>query len=112
MNTLKRIPKRYTAQQRKEILEAYRQCQDQLTQRQFVAQRGIGLTSLHRWLNADDDGESPSPVPTFVAVPNLLTPPPTQTRYQFHFPNGMKLEVEAGFALAELTGLLQAVRSL
>ena len=118
METSLAVRRHRTAAERSEILAAFGP--SGLTREQFAAQRGIASSTLHRWLRrARHPTEPTNPArdtpPTFVAVPHLLTPaapPATEPGYQIHFPNGMKVEVGTGFGLAELTGLLHAVRAL
>ena len=95
--------------QRREILEEYRQgC---LTQKQFAAEVGIGVSTLCLWLrkaaNAPVSSRS-----QLVRLPNLLSPSPAAALYRFEFAGGLVLEVRPGFRPDELGALLKAVRAL
>lgn len=98
--------------ERARILAAYHR--RDLTQREFAAQAGIGYSTLTKWLPqalANAPSPSTSTSPTFVSVPNLFggtTPSPS---YRVRFPNGLMVELSAGFAAAELGALLERVHA-
>jgi len=100
--------KHATAEQRGKILQSYRE--SSLTQREFAAQAGISLSTLHLWLKK-------TPLPKraesrFVAVPNLLSPQPAPAAYRLQWPGGLTLEVRSGFAVEELAALFQLLPPL
>lgn len=71
----------FTAGQRAQIIQDFRQAQ--LSQKEFAAQAGIGVTTLQSWLRKAASTTS-----------------------------GMQLEVCSGFRPEELTTLLRVVREL
>jgi hypothetical protein len=104
-----RVRHHSTPEQRAKILHLFRD--SQLTHKEFAAQAGIGVSTLHAWLRKaalkKDDGGS-----AFVAVPNLFSSLPSAPAYRLQWPGGLSLEVRAGFAseeLAVLLGLLPAL---
>jgi hypothetical protein len=100
--------KHSTAEQREKILQGYQE--SSLTQKEFVAQAGISLSTLHLWLKK---GPAPKrPESRFVAVPNLLSARPAPAAYQLQWPGGLTLEVRSGFAAEELATLLQLLPPL
>jgi hypothetical protein len=76
-----------------------------LTQKEFAAQVGISLSTLHAWLKKATEAKRPPP--GFVAVPNLLTGRPAPADYRLQWPGGLTLEVRSGFAVEDLAALLQ-----
>ena len=109
MQTLLLAHKRSNAAQRDKILGAYR-C-SQLTQKQFAAEVGIGVSTLQAWLRqaAVTQGGGGS---GFLPVPNLLSAPPAEPTYRIQWPGGLSLEVLSGFADQELAALLQALQTV
>jgi len=104
-----RSRKFFTPPQREQILQDYRN--SKLTQRKFVAQAGIGLTTLQLWLRQAAQ-HAPVRQRKFVELPNLLKAPPTGSTYRLHLSGGMLLEVSSGFRAEELTSLLQVLGQL
>jgi transcriptional regulator with XRE-family HTH domain len=102
------VRKHSTPAQREKILQTYQR--SQLSQKEFAAQAGIGLSTLAAWLRkATVKKEGCS---SFVAVPNLLAAPPAGPAYRLQWPGGLSLEVRSGFASGELASLLQLLPSL
>ena len=99
----------FTPAQREQLIQDYRQ--GQLSQKEFAAQAGIGVTTLQSWLRKAA-GAQRTPRPKFLPVPNLLGAAPTRAAYRLHLANGLQLEVSSGFRPEELTTLLWAVREL
>jgi transposase-like protein len=100
--------KHSTPAQREKILQSYQR--SQLTQKEFAAQAGIGVSTLAAWLRkaaAKKEGGS-----SFVAVPNLLPAPPSGPAYRLQWPGGLTLEIRRGFASGELASLLQLLPNL
>ncbi len=93
--------------EREKILQAYRR--SQLTQRDFAAHVGIGLSTLHAWLRKAA-GSSTRPATAFIEVPNLLAQGPRVPMYRLHLSDGVEVEVSAGFRPEELASLLQLLR--
>lgn len=93
--------KHATAEQREKILQSYRE--SSLTQKEFVAQGGISLSTLHLWLKKAPAPKRPET--RFVAVPNLLAALPAPAAYRLQWPGGLTLEVRSGFATEELAAL-------
>lgn len=107
--TLSPTQKRHTPDQREKILDAYQQ--SQLTQKEFVAQAGIGLSTLQFWLRKAALGKSPGSSP-FVQIPNLLPVSPASATYRLQYPGGLILEIRSGFDPDELDLLLQSIQLL
>lgn len=101
--------KHLTEAQRQSVLNSYRR--SRLTQREFAAEAGIGVSTLHLWLRKAATRAS-SPATAFVRVPNLLGPAAGPAMYRLHLPGGLDLEVTSGFRTEELASLLQVLRSL
>jgi hypothetical protein len=102
------VRKHTPPQQREEILQSYRD--SQLTQKEFAAQAGIGVSTLQAWRRkaaVNKGGDC-----GFVAVPNLLSVLPAAPAYRLQWPDGLSLEVRSGFACEELAGLLQLLQRL
>ena len=95
------VRKYSTPAQREKILQTYQR--SQLTQREFAAQAGIGVSTLA----VNQAGGS-----SFVAVPNLLPVPSAGPAYRLQWPAGLSLEVRSGFSSGELATLLQLLPSL
>src|SRR5581483_2671493 len=68
----------FTARQRAQIIQDYRQAQ--LSQKEFAAQAGIGVTTLQSWLRKAA-GTTLATRVKFLPVPNLLTAPPARSTY-------------------------------
>jgi transposase-like protein len=103
------IRRRRTAAERAQILEQY--YQSGLTQKVFATQAGISGAALSSWLRqarTDSAGSQPQ----FVPVPNLLSTGRGSAAYRLQWPDGFTLEVVAGFAVSELSALLQVARRL
>jgi len=102
------VRKYSTPAQREKVLQSYRR--SQLTQKEFAAQSGIGVSTLAAWLRqaaVDQEGGS-----SFVAVPNLLPAPPAGPAYRLQWPGGLSLELRSGFSSGELASLLRLLPSL
>jgi hypothetical protein len=108
MQRLSPVRKHQNSAQRDKILRAYQR--SALTQKQFAAQAGIGLSTLQWWLRKAE--AKPLEESGFVAVPNLLPAHPAAATYRIQWPGGLSLEVRAGFADRELAALLQRLQSL
>jgi transposase-like protein len=98
-----------TLQQRKEILEAYRE--SRLTDKEFALQAGIGVSTLYAWLRKAAAGKRTGGG-AFVAVPNLLSAVAAAPVYRLQWPGGLSLEVRSGFCTEELAVLLQLLPAL
>ena len=99
----------FTPAQRAQILQDYHRAQ--LSQKEFAAQAGIGVTTLQAWLRKAAVA-IPEPRVKFLPVPNLLPAAPARATYRLHLTGGMQLEVVPGFCPEELTTLLRVVREL
>ena len=71
----------------------------------------MGVSTLHAWRRQATEPNSEGGA-TFVAVPNLLPAVPPAPTYRLEWPGGLRLEVSAGFAAAELAALLQLLPAL
>jgi len=103
MQRLSTVRKWRTPAQREKILGDYRR--SRLSQREFSAQAGIGLSTLQLWLR--NDARSPSPTSEFVEIPNLVAAPRGNAVYRLHLRNGMIVEIGSGFQSEEVSALLQ-----
>jgi hypothetical protein len=99
----------FTPAQRAQITQDYHR--GQLSQKEFAAQAGIGVTTLQSWLRKGASA-TPAPRAKFLPVPNLLNGAPARSTYRLHLAGGMQLEVGSGFRPEELTTLLRVVREL
>jgi transcriptional regulator with XRE-family HTH domain len=104
MQNSSHVRKHLTPAQREKILQSYRR--SQLTQREFAAQAGIGVSTLLAWLRKESAGAGPDR-PTFMALPNLLSAAPAPPAFRLQWPGGLSLEVRSGFSSEELAALLQ-----
>ena len=109
MQISSRVRKHLNSSQRDKILRAYQR--SRLTQKQFAAEVGIGVSTLHAWLRkatVNQGGRGSG----FVPVPNLLSASAAAPTYRIQWPGGLSLEVWAGFADQELAALLQALQAV
>jgi transcriptional regulator with XRE-family HTH domain len=106
MQNSSRTHKHSTPAEREKILQSYGQ--SQLTQKEFADQAGIGVSTLAAWRRKAR--ESKGRRPSFVAVPNLLPSVPAGPAYRLQWPNGVSLEIRAGFLSEELADLLQVLQ--
>ena len=106
METAARTRQRWTPAQRAEILQNYRS--SELTQKQFVAQAGLGLSTLNGWLRKAKRVEAGRS--SFVPVPNLLAASASPATYRLQLPRGLSLEVRSGFDAQELGRWLALLR--
>lgn len=98
--------KHHTPSQRDQILAAYRR--SRLTQARFAAKAGISLSTLHLWLRKAAKPSDPAR-DSFVALPNVFAASAPVCRLRF--PQGMILEIPAGFPVGELIPLLQTLHA-
>lgn len=104
MNTSPGRRRRRTAAQRERILKVYRQ--SQLSQREFAARAGIGLSTLGLWLRKACTETAARG--RFVEVPNPLSVvPATAAMYRLHLGGGVMVEVSPGFRCEEVAALVQ-----
>jgi transposase-like protein len=102
---------RPTTEERTALLAAYHR--SQLTQAEFAAEQGIGLSTLHRWLHRSrSDKPAPVTADRFIEVPNPMSANRSAAAYRLEFPRGLALEVAAGFEVAELQSLVQLIETL
>ena len=109
MTKTRSIRQHLTPGQRAQIIQDYHRAQ--LSQKQFAAQAGIGVTTLQSWLRKAASA-IPAPRAKFLPVPNLFTAAPAHSTYRLHLTGGMQLEVGSGFRPEELTTLLRVLREL
>ena len=101
--------KHLTEAQRQSIVDFYRR--GLLSQREFAAQAGIGVSTLQLWLRKSASNGI-GKTAAFVEVPNLLAQAPSPATYRLHLEKGIDLDVRSGFRTEELASLLQLLRSL
>jgi len=82
----------------------------QLSQKEFAAQAGIGVSTLTAWLRKAAVNKERRA--SFVAVPNLLPASPSGPAYRLQWPGGLSLEIRPGFSSGELASLLQLLPRL
>jgi|SRR4051794_10045495 transposase-like protein len=99
----------FTPAQRLRVIQDYLRAQ--LSQKDFAAQAGIGLTTLQSWLRKSARAR-PAPQAKFLPVPNLLNAAPARSAYRVHLAGGIQLEVYPGFRPEELTAMLRVIREL
>jgi transposase-like protein len=82
-----------------------------LTQAEFAAQQGLGLSTFQRWLRQSRrNGQAPSA--SLIEVPNLLAARASAAVYRLAFPGGVVLEVAPGFQATEVRALAQVIQGL
>ena len=94
-----------TSQQRQQLLRRYHQ--SQLTQAEFAAQAGVGLSTLGKWLRQEREaGAPPGPV-TFqeVRLPTLVSP----WQAEIVSPQGWTVRLPSDRAVEQLPQLLRAL---
>jgi transposase-like protein len=96
--------KHWNAQERENLLQSFRH--NSLTHKKFA--RRAGVSTLYAWLRKRPVKKEPGRS-AFVAVPNLLSAVPAAPAYRLQWPDGLSLEVRAGFSSEELAVLLQLV---
>ena len=82
-----------------------------MSQREFVAEAGIGLSTLLSWLRKIPSPKSARPA-RFVQLPNPLARSAVGGAYRLEFPRGVVLEVRSGFLAGELEALVQMLQTL
>ena len=97
----------FTPAQREQVIQDYHQAQ--LSQKEFAAQAGIGVTTLQSWLRKAS-GTQRTARPKFLPIPNLVGAAPASSTYRLHLASGLQLEISSGFRPEELTTLLRLVR--
>jgi hypothetical protein len=98
------VRKHASRARRERIVQSYRTTQ--LTQRDFAAQAGISVSTLHKWLQQAASAQ-PTAKPRFIALPGVVAAPMAGPTYRLVFPSGVALEVRAGFTEQELATWLQ-----
>ena len=104
MQISKAVRKHASPARRREVLENYRQTH--LNQRDFAAQAGISVSTLHKWLQTSPVVAA-SDLPQFVALPNVVPRPTPGPDYRLVLPSGIALEVRTGFTARELATWLE-----
>ncbi len=97
----------FTPAQREQIIQDY--SQGQLSQKEFAAHAGIGVTTLQSW-RRKAAGTQRTARRQFLPVANLLGAAPARSTYRLHLAGGLQLEISSGFRPEELTTLLRVVR--
>jgi hypothetical protein len=108
MQRITRARPRHTLAQKDKILAAYQR--STMSQKEFAAQARIGLSTLTLWLRQANVRKPDRAA--FVAVPNLFSAPNPAPAYRLQWPQGLTVEVAAGFHHEELGALLQMIQSL
>jgi len=113
MQTLSHRRPHKTSSEKARILTAYGS--SQLTQKEFAAQQGIGLSTFGRWLRESGPTRVSAPPAGragLLEVPNLFAAKSAGPTCRVHFPRGLVLEVAGGFPPDELRALTQLLHSL
>ncbi len=105
---------RLTTEEREERIQEYER--SGLTQREYAAQIGIGLSTLSYWLRRRRREASGMVRPDWVEVrPGGFDSGAFSggaAAYRVRFPSGLVLEIAPGFAAEELNRLCRALREL
>ena len=104
------VCRRFSLTERERLLAAFHR--SALTQRQFAAQAGLGLSRLQGWLYKAKRGK-PSQLQRLIEMPQALRPAdsaPVAGSYKLHWPSGLSLEVPRGFTPQELAWLCDLLR--
>jgi len=101
------LRKRFSATEREGLLKAYRR--SDLSQREFCAQRGIGLSTLGFWLRKGSRHLSTEA--EFVEIPNLTSSASGAAIYRVELRNGVKIELGSGFRSEEVDVLLRLLQA-
>ncbi len=103
--------RRRTAAERAELVAGYQH--SGVTQREFAARHGLGLSCLRSWLYKSRAAESAAPRATLIRLPvNLPGATPAGPTFRIGFPGGLSLEVATGFQADELRELCGLLREL
>jgi transposase-like protein len=108
MQRITRARRRHTAAQKDKILAAYQR--SSASQKEFAAQAGIGHSTLTLWLRQASVRKAKGTA--FVSVPNLFSAATPAPAYRVQWPQGLSVEVAAGFRPGELDALLRLIQSL
>jgi transposase-like protein len=95
--------RRRTTKQRQRLVARFQK--SQMTQRDFAARHGIGLSTLGKWLRLESTAPSPPVKFTEVVLPN------TSLRYPVEVisPQGWVVRLQNGSELHTLSEVLQAL---
>lgn len=105
------VRKRFSPQERHQLLEAYRH--SRLTQRAFAARVGLSVSCLQTWLRQRRRTPATLAPVRLLEVTTALAPSVSPSRpYRVQFPSGVSLEIASGFLPGELSPLCQIVKSL
>jgi transposase-like protein len=97
------IRRRKTAQQRQRLVTLFHQ--SQLTQRDFAARHGVGLSTLGKWLHREGKKRLPPVKFHEVALPN----PVPRWAVEVVSPKGWIVRLQNGVELQTLPQLLRAL---
>lgn len=95
--------RRWTSEQRQRLLTRYHQ--SQLSQRDFAARHGLGLSTLSKWLRA----ESPAASPPVEFQEVVLRDPGARWAVEVVSPQGWIVRLQSASELPTLLQLLQAL---
>ncbi len=95
--------RRWTDEQRQQLLARYHQ--SQLTQRDFAARHGMGLSTLGKWLRDADKAPLPSVTFQEVALPQETT----HWAVELVSPQGWIVRLQNGSTIQTLPQLLRAL---
>jgi transposase-like protein len=95
--------RRWTSKQRQRLLTRFRR--NEMTQLDFAARHGVGLSTLGKWLR--EESEAPSPPVKFqeVRLPN----PTARWPVEVVSPQGWIVRLQNGSDLQQLPSLLRAL---
>jgi transposase-like protein len=103
---------RSTKAERRQLLQEYRR--SGLTQREFAAEAGLGLSTLHAWLRREQMAGKEEGV-QFVSLPGPaagIAAEKAPAAYRIELPNRFVLEIPPGFRREEVAGLVEVLRGV
>jgi transposase-like protein len=105
MDTSKTASKRrwWTRKQRQGLLARFHECQ--LTQSEFAAQHGVGLSTLSKWLRSEREAVPPKIKFQEVRLPN----PASRWLVEVVSPQGWIVRMQHGSDVKQLPELLRAL---
>ena len=101
---------RRSFQQIQAILQDYRQ--SGLTQRDFVRQHGISLSTLSNWLRKSASSASPIRLKPVQILPPALDCTPERSAYEVHLPNGCRLVLPLNFDGSRVNSLIEVLAGM
>jgi transposase-like protein len=95
--------RRWTDKQRQRLLARFHE--SQLTQRDFAGRRGVGLSTLSKWLRVESEATSPPMKFQEVTLPNM----PLRYAVEVVSPQGWTVRLQKSSEIETLAQVLQAL---